>query len=454
MASAPPDPAIAAWDDGGNNGLDAILARAFGILGGYLELNTIFEAIRLNLFEEIGAYDLPMRTVIYKVRETITSEGMQRQTLEALFVKLPGNSELRTWTGQHVPDLLPLVPQATFETVRPAYEADRMQRRVQSIERNFEKFGTALTLDAADKQVARDIIQRLQELDGFKGAHDALHQLQMTALAELQRVAAGTTPPAIRAMSILLQLENLRTAGDAIRARMSFAGISPAAAQARNVLIDQIEKIISLIGRLDRENPKSAETAASVLRSLLRQQMAQFDSLLVTTSEQIPFGAFASAIARLPQPATIPVNKDLKEDPVLIANIQSGFQDVANRLVMRQSVHRYWQQIDATIFNVEELLAGSGREIEIEFHWQNIQSLIGDIARFPVEPDVTSVLSQSGIDVAAQIDPAQVRDESFRLAFSMFTSFARVRFQRADTALLEDCGLLRQLNDPLKALLS
>lgn len=450
MASVPPDPAIAAWDDGGNNGLDAILARAFGILGGYLELNKIFEAIRLNLFEEIGAYELPMRTVIYKVRETITSEGMQRQTLQALFVELPGNSELRTWTGQYVPDLLPQVPQATFETERPAYEADRMKRRVQSIERNFEKFGAALTLDAADKQVAREIIQRLQELDGFKGAHDALHQLQMTALAELQRVAAGKAPPA----NIPFQLESLRAARDKIRTKMGFTGISPVAAQARTVLIDQIEKIIGLIGRLDRESASGAETAASVLRSLLRQQMAQFDSLLVTTSEQIPFGPFATAIAQLPQPPTVPVNKDEKEDPVLIENIESGFQDVANRLVMRQSVHRYWQQIDATIFNVEELLAGSGREIEIEFHWQNIQSLIADIARFPVEPDVTSVLSQSGIDVAAQIDPAKLRDESFRLAFSMFTSFARVRFQRADTALLEDCGLLRQLNDPLKALLS
>ena len=46
-----------------------------------------------------------------------------------------------------------------------------------------------------------------------------------------------------------------------------------------------------------------------------------------------------------------------------------------------------------------------------------------------------------------------VRSEPFRQAFGRFVRYARVLFQRADSALLEDCGRLKSLNNPLEKLL-
>lgn len=453
MAIAPtlPDPAIVAWDAGGNNGLDQIFARAFGISGGYEECNGILNGIKVDLFQELGLYSYPMLIVVARLRDDITAKGKQRPALEALYVGLGGNGELRSWVETYAPELLALVSAEDFESQRPDYEADRLARRVKGISRDLSALAQHLNLGEADKQLAREIIGRLDELSGFKSVHDTLHQLQMSVMEEFLRVSADSIVASDRQLSIQIQLEELKLATDRIRRQFGVAGSSPAAVQARDSVLQQIKDIAGLVQQMDATLSGTAETAARVLRTMLRQQMGLFDSQLVNASEQIPFSKFGQSFDKLARPPVLAVAKG--ENPILLENVSSSFQDVARRLVTRQSVHRLWQQTDATILNVEELLGGTGREIEIKFHWSNIEKLIRGIAQRSTEADIESLLAIPELDLAASAVPDDIRSDRFKRAFSAFSRFARVRFQRADNALLEDCGVLRQLNDPLQALL-
>lgn len=446
-----PDLAIAAWDDGGNNGLTRILARAFGIDGGYLELNGVVQPVGIDLFVDLGGADKPMLLVVAGLRAEITARGKQRQALEAINRALPGNFELRAWIESHVADMLSLVPQTDFQAVRGEYEADRLQRRIGGIEKALTALAPSVNLTAADKQLARDIIDRLEELNGYKNIHDALHKLQMEVMGEFIRVEAEQIPALDRKQSIELQLDEMGLAGDRIRRQFMGINATPAAVQTRDSVLREITRITTLIGGLDAENRETAETAAGLVRALLRQQMSLFDSRLVETSEQIPFEKFAKIIVALPQP-NLPRAMP-GQDPILIGNLSSSFEDVAVRLSNRQKAHRLWQQAEATMLNIEELLRGAGREIEIRFHWENLEILINEIAQLAAEPDVARLLSMPNLDLALSGKPEEVRSEPFSRAFAGFVRFARVRFQRADNALLEDCAQLRKLHNPLQLLL-
>jgi hypothetical protein len=451
LATILTDPAIHAWDEGGNNGLDEVLARAFGIEGGYQEFNGIMLMVGFNIYIQAGGANSPMHLVVANVRQLITANGTQRVTLETIYGGLPGCGELRSWIEKLVPDLLDLVPLSKFMADRPAYEQDRLNRRVGGIRRDLGHIASELTIGPADKQLAREIVARLDELEGFKSVHDILHHLKMEVLVELQQLVAEDILPAEREVSLQLQLEEMALAVANIRQQFTGQTATSASLALRDRVIKQLSDIISLLSRMAATEAATAATGARLLRGLLRQQMSIFDSELVSTSERIPFLQFAARIRALP--SLSPVSVAAWENPVLIDNVANALADVSARLIARQSVHRLWQQVDATILAVEELLGGGGSAQELILHWQDIASLMKSIANFPAEPDPLRLIVSPGLQSVAQETLTDINDPQFRGAFNVFTRFARVRFQAADSALLADCGVLKQLNNPLEALL-
>jgi hypothetical protein len=269
--------------------------------------------------------------------------------------------------------------------------------------------------------------------------------------AELVRVASSTIPDEERAASVNLQLQEMELAMDRIRGQFDGPDATPAAIQGRDDVLAAIRRIKNLVGTMDFKQRSTAETAAGLLRALLRQQMSVFDSRLVEASEQIPFGKFAQAIANLQQPA-IP-KAGPTSDPILLKNVSNGIDAVAYRLNNRQRAHRLWQGTEAEILSIEELLGGTGREIEVNFHWENIERLLKEIATLSLDPNVGTLLTIPNVDLALSTDPQQVRSDAFRTAFASFVRLARVCYQRADVALLDDCSQLRRLQNPLQQLL-
>jgi hypothetical protein len=452
MATTPPsDSAIAAWDGGGNNGLDPILVRAFGIAGGYQDYNRILNQIGFDIFQELGLFNSGMMTVVYKVRNEVTARAAQQAALEAVFIDLAGNGELRHWVQVQAPAILAKVPEEDHLRLRPAYEADRHERRVGGLKSDLVNLASLIVLRPEEKQTARNILIRLEELTGYKSVHDALHQLQMSVLVELLRVSGEAIAPVDRQFSIEFQMERTKVEIENINRQFAAPNMSADATNARDMASNLLSKLVNRVQTLDPQAAATAATAARLMRLELRPQMSLFDSLLVSASTQIPFVDFAQQIGNKAIAAPKPAK--LGDNPILVENIRSSIEAIAVRLTARQKVHRLWQQVDATIFNVEDLLAGTGSELECAFHWEKLQDLLGQIAANSFDSDVSRLLTIPGLELAESGNGADIRSDGFRSAFNAFSSHARLSFQRADMALLDDCGKLRQLNNPIQALM-
>ena len=432
--------------------LDEVTARAFGIKDGYLELNGIVSAaVGFDLFEELGLFDSPMDIVVARLRAELVARGQGEAALGALFEKLPGNAELREWVAAHCPAMLARVPVEWFEAQRSEYEANRMDRRVRVIEFQLRAIGGSVVLRGEQKALAQLVIQKLDELTDYKRIHDALHTLQMEVLGQLLRDAREDVPPAHRRDSMGVQIEQLRAAIDKIDSRFCDADEAAVSVGLRRAVVASLGQIVAVLTGNPPEAAETAEAAAGLLRALLRQQMSLFDSKLVEASHAIPFRQFAQLIRDLPQPAQVPTA--VRGDPVLVRNVGNGFSDIETRLARRRTVHGLWQQVEATLLNIEELLRGAGRAIELHAHWRNLEALIGEITALSAEHGLLELpRPEAPADDAAALARA-VRSGPYLSRFGFFAGQARVRFQRADTALVNDCEKLKRLQRPLQALL-
>jgi hypothetical protein len=431
--------------------LEVIASRAFGIEDGYQELNAILvKAIGLNLFEELGGSQKPMRLIVADLRVRLEADGTARGALDAAFLALPGCAELRGWVQANVPDLLPQISAEAFEKARPDYEQDRLRRRVGVIKGTLDRLSGRIALPAEGRPLARAIIERLEDLNDYKSIHDALHNLQMAVLGEFQRVASDAIDPGDRKEAIALQIDEMELARDRIRRQFDTPSAGPFALKERDRVLQDLGGIVNAVRAGDPEAQATADAAANLLRGVLRQQMSLFDSRLVEASEKIPFVQFAAILRSIPQPD---MSVATGAQPALLTNVGNSFDDLSARLLMRQTVHRLWQQVEATLLNVEELLRGTSGEIEIRFHWQNLRDLLLQIDAASNGREASALLGDARLAVAEAGNPQEVRSDAFRKGFGNMSRTARVRFQRADSALLEDCALLGGLAAPLRLLL-
>ncbi|ESQ92600.1 hypothetical protein [Asticcacaulis benevestitus] len=418
--------------------LDAILSRAFGIADGYKELNGIvFGAVGYNMYEKLGMQNSPMGLVIPDLRTALcVVENRGETCLAATFVSLPGNASLREWVKACHPDLLVRVTQDQFEQSREDYDTDRMERRVKAVRTTL---GTAPALDAKGRELARRMTDGLEDLMGYKSIHDVLHGLQMGVLTELLRVSPEATTPFERKGSLRVQVQELKLGYGRIEGQF-LHGSAPVQARAlRDNVVAQIKAIASQVTAADLEAPETAEAAAGLLRAMLRQQMSLFDSKLVEASEAIPFTAFAALLRSL-EPAGEPAG-------VLSAAAQ-GLEDIDVRLRDRRVIHQLWQQAEATLVNIEELLRSTGRQIELNFHCRNLVDALRAISARSLDDEVLDMLTLAGLgDADTPLEP-----EGFKRAFPAFSREVRVRFQQADNRLLQDCGKLKLLQEPLRTL--
>lgn len=449
MADAPPD-------DAAQQQLEVVVRRAFAVEGGYLELNGIVRAATgHDLFDELGLASSPMKTVVESMRAWLVATGHGAQVLAELFLRLPGNVEMREWVARHCPALLARVPDSEFENARGAYERDRMDRRVRVIDVQLRAIGATVTLRGEHRALARLVIEKLDELTDYKAIHDVLHGLQMETLGELARIARPDILPVDRADSLTLQVERLRSAIEKIDGRFCGAENSAVSVGLRRKVVAALSQIVTVLTSEDPQGAQAvevAEAAAGLLRAALRQQMSLFDSKLVEASDAIPFQRFAQLVRALPGPEGKPQSTG-SGDPILASNVGDGFTDIETRLVRRRTVHGLWQQVESTLLNIEELLRGTGRAIELVSHWQNLEELVGELAGLSAEHGLLHMPRPEVAGAGPAALAAAVRSPTYLSRFGFFAGQARVRFQRADTALINDCEKLKRLQQPLVAML-
>ena len=428
-----------------------IMRRAFAILGGYRDAYNILMGINYNLIDQIGRESEPMKSVVPAAYAGLRAAGRDRQALEALFKKLPGNAELRDWIRTNTPDLIVLVSEAEFASARDAYDTERLQRRVGGITSTLGAIEQEIALPEEQKQLVRDIISRIDDLNAFKMIHDALHRLRMMTLVEYYRIANPEMDEQERVDVFRLQGENIEDARDVVLGQFSNAALNSRERRERDFVASKLASIIAMTNT-GSPTPDLATAAANILRGELREQMSLFDSRLVDVSETIPFDALANALRDRARNVDGGQGSPLGER---LVSVGDAFADLRARLQMRRTVHRLWQQVESTLLNIEELLSNkSGRgELELRIHWQNLEDLLNEIAREARSDDVPALLTAPGLELAVVGTSADIHSPAFLRPFAVFSQMARARFQRADTALRNDSGQLKYLAAPLQNLL-
>ena len=431
--------------------LVAIVSRAFGIADGYRELNgAISGAAGFDMFDRIGMDGSPMRLIVAELAKAVEGDGTAPACLRTLFVAYPGNSELRGWVAANNPALLALVGDAAFEAARAGYEKDRQERRVRIIAANLTAIGPQIRLDAAQQAVSRRMIAQLEELNAYKSIHEILHGLQATVLAELDRIAGPNIEPDARRDSISSQLDELELARNQIvTLRDEYAALAQEPASCE-IIVQKLDEVWNALKTSDQSLDRTARRAFMDLRAMLRVQMGQFDGLIVKTSKAIPFEELARILRELAAPDSGPAPLKAVADQLLAT--AEALDATSRRLAARREIHQLWQRMDAILHNVEELLWGSGRSLELEIHWEDIDELIVQLHAINPQDLIDVIAFAQPIEVAAGTGFAEMSD-GLKRAFMKFIRKVRGRFQIADAALLRDCKELKRLHAPLEKLL-
>ena len=425
-----------------------IIARAFAISGGYLELNALTNrSADLDLFHDLGLDQMPMTIVV----DRLFAELQVRDKLDAFargaFTDLSGSADLRAWVREEHSDWLPDVSDADFETARPAYENDRQVRRVGVIKAALQSVSpAAITLTPPQRALAIRVVDELDALSGYKRVHDLLHDLQFRIVGELFRIADPSFPVEQRAASVSIQADEMETARseiDQLTGEYDALGAADCAP-----IIAAIDRVRALLIGPDRLDPIILTEAQMTIRAMLRQQMPRFDGQMVDASRAIPFEPFAAMLREL-----IPAGDDITVPGSTAERLTSAADAIGwldRRLETRRLVHKLWQQIDVILMAIEEVLAGSGRGMELTVHWRNLRVLFADMAQTSNDLQETDLLdSAQPIDAAAEGRFATV-DDALRQNFATFTRRSRLRFRIADTALLKDCQELSKLRAPIE----
>lgn len=417
--------------------LQDILSRAFAIQNGYPELNGYLMGI-IDLYAILGDGREGMLIYISKVLEQVASDrNLVDRFLVALLKGISGSFEYRDWVRTYRADLLEQVPEAAFQQARPVYEADRLERRIFVVKAGIEQAGK-LALTAEQAALFRQMAETLEDLRGYKNMHELLHEIQTQSLLEINRLlgdaAAVTDDARIALGDQALELEAQRGKFDLFCQQYDrlrdprFAPIGT-----------ELSAVITLLGGRDAEPGRGRYK----LRSLLRQFMPILDAELVRTAETIPFATVAQTLRALadavPEAA---VKTSLSQSIDALAGIDA-------RLLRRRSAHQTWQQVDAKLWQAEDVLQGAGLAQELIYLWQDIVAM-------------TQVLDETGesADLLTQrAGPIQVEaSQSFpvpwdklRSLFGGYTRTARNVFRKSDQALLSDCEALnKELSAPLR----
>jgi hypothetical protein len=324
-----------------------------------------------------------------------------------------------------------------------------MDRRVRGMSTSLNELDIKLL--PGQQALARRMIRKLDELNDYKAIHDTLHGLQGETLNELGRISGRQILGVERRRSLGAQIMLLQAAAEKIGGKFADPGAPDLAATLRAMVVTAIQTIIKTLQKADPEARETPEAGAGMLRALLRQQMGPFDNKLVETVDEIPFADFAAMLTALPQAAGATATAP-SGDPILAANVGASFEDIRSRLVRRRTVHTLWQQVEATLLNVEELLRGKGRAIELRAHWENLSGLVEQIGVLSVEQGLFTLPMPADADLTADEFAVKARSKDYRREFDFFAREARARFQWADNALLNDCETLERLQQPLRAL--
>jgi hypothetical protein len=233
-----------------------------------------------------------------------------------------------------------------------------------------------------------------------------------------------------------------------------------AAASVRMFLDDQVSADeMSWMPELDRavaplktgslDDPETLRAVVFDLRGLLRLHLPRLNRLLVAAAGAIPYDHLSELLRRA-------AARTEAEGSRLEGRFEDGaaaLDEIGQRLERKVAIHGGWQDIDVAVWAMEgavRTVADPDSRRELASIWRGLAG------RF----DVLAKLDPAGIEQAAALGrefeavlavPAPDA-AALTSAFSDFARTVRQDFYQIDTALLEECAAVAQLEPTLRLL--
>lgn len=428
-----------------------IVARAFAIRNGYEDLNRITKkAIAFDLFEHIGDGSGPMLGYVWKIEQAVVARGDGERCLAALYCGLPGNFELREWIRRYRPDLFGLVSEQLFVGERDEYEKGRHVGRVDRVKQKVDALAGFVRLSDAQRRLSEKMLDQLDELTVYKSLHDALHQMQIRTLADLDQVLNRDYTPEQVDEIVFGHVQDLELARVKLEGQFALMPRLASAGGPYSTLIGDLDQVVELLTADGSAAPGAYRKALFRLRSLLRWNMPLLDDQLVGTAAAIPFSELADQLDSLGRPEGGPALP-----PDRLAALQSvceTLRAIDRRLAWRRDVHQFWQRVDAILWQAETALRGDVYAEDLGFMWEDLQELTDKIEQINPGQWAKQLQAQSKIVIASGINAPQSPSVQLRSAFRGYAKIARMTFLKADWTMLQDCQELKGLRAPIKAL--
>jgi hypothetical protein len=285
-------------------------------------------------------------------------------------------------------------------------------------------------------------ISQVDVMGDYKDLHDLLHQIQFNCYTPIIREA--TYFPDDRTLESFPQYErDLRN----ILSQLSDVSGRQRVTQGDTAFIQQVELAhTELKSSIDQENSDPLLECIKKLRRVLTRNPVIINTLLIGAARALRMDALIKALVDI-QKELLP----LKVDSSKVAAFEDGIkmlQSMNQRLQSLLADHEKWQAVDGEIRLIEAMTEQDLGELIDS--WDDLKTKAS-----PLYKDSTETWAVSIQRYADQLDQfiAANNTPKIRSSFRNFIQETALRFFQVDISLKALCSELRQIGEPLSAII-
>jgi len=437
--------------------LESILAQAYAVVSGHQDLNAVIEpAVGINVLRDLATEFTRMKDVAHALRTELVARGPGDfvKCIDAIYVSLPGCEPLRTWMLAHQPVSAALVPEDDFQRERPLYLERRRAGQQELAISGFDALKDARGNVYVAEEIARfrdrlrEATRQLQRLNGYKQLHDALHGIQTRELPQLGRFLLK---PELDAQEVReIRLLHGQLAGQAHRATASVRMFLDDQVSAdEKAWLPELEAAVAPLKSGELDDPETLRAVVFDLRGLLRLHLPRLNRLLVVAAGAIPYDHLSDLLLRAAARA------EAEGSPLegRFEDAGAALDEIGQRLERKVAIHGAWQDLDVAVWAMEGAVrtaADPDSRRELASIWKGLAGRFDSLAK--LDPAGIDQARALGEEFGATLTAPAPNPDALATAFADFARVVRQDFYQIDTALLEECAAVAQLEPTLRLL--
>jgi len=285
-------------------------------------------------------------------------------------------------------------------------------------------------------------VSQVDVMGDYKDLHDLLHQIQFNCYTPIMREA--TYFPDDRTLESFPQYErDLRN----ILSQLSDVSGRMRVTQGDTAFIQVVELAHGeLKSSIDQENSDPLLDCIKRLRRVLTKNPVIINTLLIGAARALRMDALIKALLDIQKELVL-----LKVDSSKVAAFEDGIrmlQSMHQRLQSLLGDHEKWQAVDAEIRLIEAMTEQDLGELTDS--WEDLKTLAS-----PLYKDSTETWAVSIQKYSDQLDQFITANNTpkIRSSFRNYVQETALRFFQVDISLKALCGELRQIGEPLSAII-